>query len=74
MKAGRAGAAARKVKQERLLEDVRTARESFQRSEAPSSAEPAEQSFKKYVAQKEVSWTPWILGASCLVIPVSADR
>ena len=44
VEAGRAGAAARKVKQERQLEDLRATKESLQRSEAPSSAEPAEHS------------------------------
>ena len=76
--AGRAGAAARKAKQqERLLEQLRTAKESFRppppNSPTPPIAAPANippKEADQAVSRPErreglTNWTPWIVGA-CL--------
>ena len=73
--AGRAGAAARKAKQEeRLLEQLRAAKESFRPPAGEASIPPKEadskdqeHTDKRPEHNREVltSWTPWIIGA-CL--------
>lgn len=73
MAAGRAGAAARKAKQERLLEQLRTAKDSFR---PPVSAADVSIPPKEAVSKEPsrsgaahnhglTDWTPWIIGA-CL--------
>ena len=76
--AGRAGAAVRKVKQERLLEQLRAAKESFRPGEAsipPKEAtatpdEPKDQELRRDADKRPehnglTNWTPWIIWA-CL--------
>ena len=75
--AGRAGAAARKTKQERLLEELRTAKEAIAPAATPVADEapkeqPVTQSVKQQpmpapadpacsAAEAAADWTPWIL-------------
>ncbi|MCU7813518.1 MAG: hypothetical protein KZQ77_20125 [Candidatus Thiodiazotropha sp. (ex Notomyrtea botanica)] len=68
--AGRAGAAARKAKQERLLKELQAAKESFHPGEAsiPSGKEADQQHSVTHAhadTPLEHNWTPWIIGA-CL--------
>ena len=69
--AGRAGAAARKAKQERLLEELRAAKEQqhqpgisppISEREEPVSEAPAGQGPVRAMG----NWTPWIIGAAGL--------
>ena len=72
--AGRAGAAARKAKQERLLKQLRGAKESFRPPAGdgtPANIPPKEADSKdqeQAVSRPErreglTNWTPWIVGA-----------
>lgn len=78
--AGRAGAAAKKAKKERLLEEFRTAKESLRPGEppaaeggesaaaSPTKPRPVDDSAPQTTAAltpRGGSWTPWIVGA-CL--------
>ena len=72
--AGRAGAAARKAKQERLLEQLRAAKESFRppagdgtSANIPPKEADQEHTDKRLEHNREglTNWTPWIVGA-CL--------
>ena len=71
--AGRAGAAARKAKQERLLEQLRGAKESFRLPDGdgtPAHIPPKEADQEQAVSRPErreglTNWTLWIVGA-CL--------
>ena len=67
--AGRAGAAARKVKQEeRLLEQIRAAKESFRPTAAPANIPPkeADQAVSRPERREGLTnRTPWIVGV-CL--------
>ena len=68
MAAGRAGAAARKAKQdERLLEQLRGAKESFRPPAAPADIPPKEEQAVSRPERREglTNLTPWIVGA-CL--------
>lgn len=72
--AGRAGAAARKAKNERLLEELRAAKESFRPGEAARPAStgpprpPKDQAPARADGPQECSqgerWTPWIIGVA----------
>ena len=63
----RAGAAARKAKQERLLEQLRGAKESFRPPATPANIPPKEEQAVSRPERREglTNWTPWIVGA-CL--------
>ena len=72
--AGRAGAAARKAKQERLLEQLRAAKESFRPPAGEASIPPTEADSKdqehtdkrpEHNREGLTNWTPWLIGA-CL--------
>jgi hypothetical protein len=66
--AGRAGAAARKAKQERLLEELRVAKASLTPTPSTDSAPLRVATAGQTVAQEQVSsWTPWIIGTAGLV-------
>ena len=70
--AGRAGAAARNAKRERLLEGIRAAKESFRVPEERNGTSPKDaNNTSKHVAvvvpkehnnQNVTNWTPWIVG------------
>ena len=73
---GRAGAAARKAKQERLLEQLRATKKSFRPGEAsipPKEADSKDQELRSNGRDADkrpehnglTNWTPWITGA-CL--------
>ena len=74
MAAGRAGAAARKTKQEeRQLEQLRVAKESFRPDGTSANIPPKEADQEQAVSADKrpehreglTNWTPWIIGA-CL--------
>ena len=67
MAAGRAAAAARKAKQERLLEQLRTAKESFRVADTSANIPDPKEADSKEPERLEHNrgWTPWIIGA-CL--------
>lgn len=60
--AGRAGAAAKKARKERLLEEFRTAKESLNPQE-PAEKPPSPQTAREPGGPER--WTPWIIGG-CL--------
>ena len=71
--AGRAGAAARKAKHERLLEELRTTKESFRAPDdvtrehvaaVPGASQQWEQQepADKWQHNNQTDWTPWIIG------------
>ena len=67
--AGRAGAAARKTKQEERLEQLRVAKEPFRLPAAPANI-PSPPEADQAVSQPErreglTNWAPWVIGA-CL--------
>lgn len=60
--AGRAGAAARKAKQERLLKELRAAKEAIAPATTPVADGAVTQSVKQLRAvEAAADWTPWIL-------------
>ena len=62
VEAGQKGAAARKAKQERLLEELRAAKQSLQPADAPDAVpQPPKQQPKQQLAPPPTDWTPWIL-------------
>lgn len=70
--AGRAGAAARKAKQEQLLEQLRTAKETFRPPAGEASMPPPKEAVSKGPGYNRggcctatTNWAPWIIGA-CL--------
>ena len=69
--AGRAGAAARKLKQERLLKELQEAKQSMLSAEEPEDVkQPAEEPdplSRPMRPEKQHSWTPFVLGGACLL-------